>query len=130
MPNQLREQAVRMNGHMQHIRDRYGVPAYRGRRIRFQGAAEGVIVSARNDYLRVRFKEGTIAKLHPTWEVEYLPPASESPTAVPLLTEAAGPVRCRDCGTWIERGEPCVDMDDGTGDVLCQTCGDEAGLVL
>jgi hypothetical protein len=43
----------------------------------------------------------------------------------PLLTEAAGPVRCRDCGTWIERGDPCVDLRDQTGDVLCQTCADE-----
>jgi len=48
----------------------------------------------------------------------------------PLLTEAAGPVRCRDCGTTIERGDPCVDMRDGTGDVLCCACGDEAGMIL
>jgi len=61
-----------MSGHMQHIRDRYGVPAYRGRSIRFRGASEGVIVAARNDYLHVRFADGVIAKLHPTWEVEYL----------------------------------------------------------
>jgi len=124
-----------MSGHMQQIRDRYGVPAYRGRRIRFSGGGFGVgfdatIVSARNHYLRVRCDdESQVRILHPTWEVEYLPPGWKSSATTPLLTEAAGPCRCRDCGTTIERGDPCVDMRDGTGDVLCETCGDERELL-
>jgi hypothetical protein len=46
----------------------------------------------------------------------------------PLLTEAAGPVRCRDCPTWIERGDPCVDLRDHTGDIVCTCCAEEMGI--
>jgi hypothetical protein len=62
---------------MEYIRRTYNVPAKRGVRIRFRGTQEGVIVSSRNAYLLVRFKDEQgkpmpLQNLHPTWEVEYL----------------------------------------------------------
>jgi hypothetical protein len=67
---------------LQYIRDCYNVPAKRGGRISFRGndgdndpcePMEGVIVGARNAYLRVRFDGSPrIVSLHPTWMVEYL----------------------------------------------------------
>lgn len=48
---------------------------------------------------------------------------------VPLLTESAGYPKCADCGVEIQRGEPCVDLRDETGDVLCVCCGDERNLL-
>jgi hypothetical protein len=67
------------------VRRVYGVPAKRGTRIRYTGAAdgvprEGVITSASSQYLRVHFDgESSLRRhtLHPTWNVEYLtPPAA------------------------------------------------------
>jgi hypothetical protein len=63
---------------LNYIRETYGVPAYRGRRIRFTHGEprEGVILSGSGPYIRVRFDGEKISKrLHPTWEVEYLPTA-------------------------------------------------------
>ena len=66
---------------MRYIRDYYGVPAKRGARIRWthhlanvpQSPAEGTIVAAKGQYLRVRFDaDGKIRTLHPTWAIEYL----------------------------------------------------------
>lgn len=56
---------------MQYVRDYYGVPAKRGGRVRFEGRSEGTILSATHR-LHVRFDDGTVGWLHPTWEVEYL----------------------------------------------------------
>lgn len=58
--------------HMEYIRHRYNVPAYRGRRVRFADQ-EGVIVAARGGYIKVRLDIGPKRplKLHPTWNVEY-----------------------------------------------------------
>jgi hypothetical protein len=66
------------------IRKQYGVPARRGTRIRFSGRAdsppiEGTITSAAGAYLRVHYDgESRLRRhyLHPSWEIEYLPPAS------------------------------------------------------
>ena len=61
-------------GGMEYIRKRYKVPAKRGARIRFDGCYAGTIVAARYGRLRVRFDgQKRIARLHPTWGVEYLP---------------------------------------------------------
>lgn len=61
---------------MQYIRDTYNVLAKRGARIKYTGHGDlhyGVIVGARNGYLRVRFDgEKTTRTLHPKYEVEYL----------------------------------------------------------
>ncbi len=59
---------------LDYIRRFYGVPAKRGGRIRFQGRG-ATIIGANSQYLRVRLDDGTRALLHPTWEVEYPPPA-------------------------------------------------------
>jgi hypothetical protein len=68
---------------LQYIRDCYKVPAKRGGKILFTGndgedapgePIEGVIVGARNAYLRVRLgSSNRVVTLHPTWMVEYLP---------------------------------------------------------
>ena len=65
-----------------YIRNHYGVPARRGARIRFSGRVdsppiEGVITSAAGATLRVHFDgEPRLRRhfLHPTWEIDYLPP--------------------------------------------------------
>jgi hypothetical protein len=60
------------------IRERYGVPAKRGARIRFSPPSrwfgEGTIVASAGQYLRVRFDGAPwmIQTVHPTWCVEYL----------------------------------------------------------
>lgn len=63
---------------MKYIRDRYGVPAKRGARIRFTDSNGvqwiGRVKSAPGHRIHVAFPEfprGT-AILHPTWNVEYL----------------------------------------------------------
>ena len=66
---------------LKYIRDCYGVPAYRGARIRFtpneNEVWEGRITSARMARLRVLVDDrvpgyrGRLT-LHPTWNVEYL----------------------------------------------------------
>ena len=59
---------------MAYIRRTYGVPVKRGARIRFDYAdyGEGVITSAPGPHLRVRFADGRVRKIHPTWHVTYL----------------------------------------------------------
>lgn len=63
---------------LQYIRDSYGVPAYRGRRVRYTGRGkerpmDGTILCASGPYLSVRFDgQKESSRLHPTWEVEYL----------------------------------------------------------
>lgn len=71
-----------MAGGMAAIRRIRGVPAKRGRRVRFNPNADGqpprpqlgTIVSTRGEYLRVRMdgETGRPWILHPTWHVEYL----------------------------------------------------------
>lgn len=75
----MRDQSFEvMSMSLDYIRKTYGVPAKRGARIRFTPSkhetTEGVIVGARDQYLRVRFDNSPtrIATLHPTWEVTYL----------------------------------------------------------
>lgn len=55
----------------EYVRERYGVPARRGGLIRFQGEP-GRILSASGGYIFADV-DGRRCKLHPTWEVEYLP---------------------------------------------------------
>lgn len=60
---------------MNYIQKTYNVPAEYGRRIRFQGKEEGIIVNADGQYIEVlmdKSKPGHTVRLHPTWEVEYL----------------------------------------------------------
>jgi hypothetical protein len=66
---------------MDYIRRTYGVPARRGGRVIYTDttgkAWPGVITSARNGRLLVRLDDNLAgsrarAKLHPTWNVEYL----------------------------------------------------------
>ena len=70
-------------GGMEYIRKRYGVPAKRGGRIRYYGCDIGTIVAAQHGRLRVRFDgQQRIARLHPTWEVEYeYMPSGKKPKA-------------------------------------------------
>jgi len=57
----------------EYIKSYYQVPCDIGRRIRFEGRKEGVIVGHNNSYISVKFDgEKTTCNLHPTWEVEYL----------------------------------------------------------
>lgn len=63
---------------MVHIRSSYGVPARRGGRVIYTGGVEpveGVILSERGGYLRIRMlgEPARKARLyHPTWEINYL----------------------------------------------------------
>ncbi|MFA5429518.1 MAG: hypothetical protein WC279_15040 [Sulfurimonas sp.] len=60
---------------MSYIKTIYRVPAEYGRRIRFQGKEEGIIVNADGQYIEVlmdKSNPGHTGILHPTWEVEYL----------------------------------------------------------
>jgi hypothetical protein len=61
---------------MDYIRRTYGVPAKRGGRIAFttaEKAAQGTIVGARGQYLRVRMDESAMTHtMHPTWMLVYL----------------------------------------------------------
>ena len=63
---------------IQSIRDRYGVPAKRGGRVRYTGGPEpqmGMIVAARGHYLRIRLDgEKRAGNYHPMWRIEYLNP--------------------------------------------------------
>ena len=67
---------------MQSIRDRYGVPAKRGGRIRYTGSFPpqyGTIVAAKGDRLRIRLDGWKHRKeFHPTWEIEYLEETREA----------------------------------------------------
>lgn len=61
---------------MDYIRRIYGVPAKRGGRVSYTAgktAVLGTIVSARENYLRVRFDEsGKTRSMHPTWMMEFM----------------------------------------------------------
>ena len=61
---------------MQSIRDRYGVPAKRGGRIRYTGGKRprmGTIVSAHGHYLTIQLDGARRPGVfHPAWEMEYL----------------------------------------------------------
>lgn len=62
---------------LDYICDHYRVPAQIDGRIRFtwplwDHPALATIVGAEDARLKVRFDDGTIGHLHPTWEVEYL----------------------------------------------------------
>lgn len=60
-----------MNGPMDWIRKTYGVDARRGMKVKVDGKA-GVIVSAKNGYIMVRFDGKKRSEpCHPTWRVEY-----------------------------------------------------------
>lgn len=68
-----------MANHMKQIRDTYGVPAKRGGRVEFRPENkrpwQGVIVSAKNGYLRIRRdgeKRTYPAPFHPQWNLKYL----------------------------------------------------------
>lgn len=67
---------------MEYIRKTYSVPCRRGQRVKFTGdpfetPLFGTIVSARSQYVSVRMDgKSRIYTLHPTWKLEYLPPAS------------------------------------------------------
>ena len=57
---------------MNYIEEYYKVPARIGRRIKFKGDREGVIVKT-DSHIHVIFDgEKNKSALHPTWEVEYL----------------------------------------------------------
>ena len=61
---------------LQYVRDRYGVPARRGGRVRFfyspTDFKEGHIKSVRYGRLRVKFDDGERVSLHPDYQVQYL----------------------------------------------------------
>lgn len=57
---------------LKYIRDYYGVPAYRGAKIFFNGR-EGRITSAKDAHLRVKFPDKKNTQIiHPTFNVKYL----------------------------------------------------------
>lgn len=57
---------------MKYIRDQYGVPAKKGRRVKFKGKP-GIIVGSHGPYLRIKLdEEKKSAVYHPTWEMEYV----------------------------------------------------------
>ena len=56
----------------QYVRDRYGVPARRGARIRFEGRP-GTVVAPRGAYVGIRLDgEKRIGNYHPTWHLDWL----------------------------------------------------------
>lgn len=58
---------------MECIRTRYQVPAYRHRRVRVEGGAEGVITGTSGHHLLIRLDgEGRSRPYHPTWRITYL----------------------------------------------------------
>ena len=60
---------------MKYIREVYGVPAYRGQRVRYLGNGtprEGSIISTKSGRLRIACDDGVRLYVHPTWEVQYL----------------------------------------------------------
>ena len=66
-----------MSGAMAWVRDNYGVPAQRGRMVRFQGA-RACILSAKGGYLMIRMiATGQVFRVHPTWQMEYDDPQRE-----------------------------------------------------
>ena len=61
---------------VKYIRNYYGVPAYRGCRVKYSGGRTprfGTVTSSRGPYLRVRLDGEKHAGIyHPTWKLEYL----------------------------------------------------------
>ena len=57
----------------EYIRKTYGVDAYAGKEIRFDGSL-GVIKGARGNYLEILLDKRPLEELlvHPTWEMEYI----------------------------------------------------------
>lgn len=67
---------------MQRIRDYYGVPAKRGMRVIVDGKPGIITGTTRGPmHLRVRFDHAPKHTIptHPTWEVEYHTPETETP---------------------------------------------------
>ena len=62
---------------MTHIRKTYKVPAKRGSRIKYTGGKKplfGTILNSKHERIMVKMDTiNIIYKLHPTWEIEYLP---------------------------------------------------------
>jgi hypothetical protein len=71
---------------LEYIRNIYGVPAFKGSRIRYSGDGlrwDGTIIGGRGPYIRVHFEGKKYSGiLHPTWEVEYLDGAAHSAGAI------------------------------------------------
>lgn len=85
------------NMSMEYIRHNYGVPAKRGGRIEFTDSGgvkwRGIIRAARGAYLSVSL-DGFVNKvsiLHPTWNVEYLPPANPAGVERETMDEVNSP---------------------------------------
>lgn len=83
---------------MEYIRKTYGVPAKRGGRVKFTDVHRTVwnctIKSARGGYLMVLADDRVAGyrgrmKLHPTWNVEYMPSNAEVRGASRLAGEAS-----------------------------------------
>jgi hypothetical protein len=71
-PLVMRESAACVNEAGSWIRDRYGVAAFVGGRVVFDGAP-GVIVDLRGGMVRVRLDATKqVVPVHPTWRLEYL----------------------------------------------------------
>jgi hypothetical protein len=65
----------RGGGAMESIRLHYGVPAFRGRRVKFEGRPATITSAIRNTYLRLRFDGQSQTHhyvFHPLWEIDYL----------------------------------------------------------
>lgn len=54
-----------------YVRDRYGVPAHVGQRVKFEGLP-AVIVGGHEAHLILDFAGKVDGPYHPTWEVDYL----------------------------------------------------------
>lgn len=56
-----------------YIQDYYGVPAKRGQKVKYRGK-EGVITSAKGQYINIRFDGDAVATgpFHPISEIEYI----------------------------------------------------------
>jgi len=67
-------------GQMEYIRRKYGVPAKRGAEVLYlpptgRELIEGRITSAKNGYIRIRFKgdqKTHPAPFHPVWNLQYV----------------------------------------------------------
>ena len=65
-----------MSGQMESVRRFYGVPAYRGREVTFNGyetPMRGRIISSTGSHLYLRLENGKrrFGPLHPTWQMDY-----------------------------------------------------------
>lgn len=67
----------------QYVRDYYGVPAYKGGRVRYEGGdapREGVITRAGGAHFYIQFDDCDFESgpFHPTWKLDYLDPTLKS----------------------------------------------------